>query len=62
MDLKAVIAGVSFALMWSSAFTSARIVVQDASPLAVLSVRFLISVQIAELLVNRGLLAKQKAA
>ncbi len=47
MDLKAVIAGVSFALMWSSAFTSARIVVQDAPPLAVLSVRFLISGLIA---------------
>jgi drug/metabolite transporter (DMT)-like permease len=43
MDVKAVIAGVGFALMWSSAFTSARIVVMDAPPLAVLAVRFVIS-------------------
>jgi drug/metabolite transporter (DMT)-like permease len=43
MDIKAVIAGVGFALMWSSAFTSARIVVMDAPPLAALSVRFLVS-------------------
>ena len=43
MDLKAVIAGVGFALMWSSAFTSARIVVMDAPPLGALAVRFLLS-------------------
>ena len=47
MDLKAVIAGVGFALMWSSAFSSARLVVLDAPPLAALSVRFLISGLIA---------------
>tara|TARA_R110000787_G_scaffold64688_6_gene145941 strand:- start:2327 stop:3175 length:849 start_codon:yes stop_codon:yes gene_type:complete len=35
--------GLAFALMWSSAFTSARIIVADASPLLALSARYLIS-------------------
>ena len=35
--------GVSFSVIWSSAFTSARILVTSAPPLMVLSVRFLIS-------------------
>ena len=35
--------GLAFALIWSSAFTSARIIVADASPLTSLAVRFLIS-------------------
>ena len=35
--------GLAFALMWSSAFTSARIIVADAPPLYSLSLRFLIS-------------------
>ncbi|SLN28038.1 putative DMT superfamily transporter inner membrane protein [Pseudoruegeria aquimaris] len=35
--------GLAFALMWSSAFTSARIIVQDAPPLASLSLRFFLS-------------------
>jgi len=35
--------GVAFALMWSSAFTSARMIVVDAPPLMALSLRFLIS-------------------
>ena len=35
--------GVAFAFMWSSAFTSARIIVEYASPLWALSLRFLIS-------------------
>lgn len=35
--------GLAFALMWSSAFTSARIIVADAPPLMSLSLRFLIS-------------------
>jgi len=47
MDFRAIIMGLSFALMWSSAFTSARIAVAYASPLAMLSVRFLISGLIA---------------
>ncbi|MEP2717387.1 DMT family transporter [Pseudophaeobacter sp.] len=43
MDIRAIAMGLSFALMWSSAFTSARIIVMDASPLFSLAVRFLIS-------------------
>ncbi|MGR3761158.1 DMT family transporter [Roseobacteraceae bacterium NS-SX3] len=43
MDARALAMGLAFALMWSSAFTSARIIVQDASPLFSLAVRFLIS-------------------
>ena len=43
MDMRAIAMGLTFALMWSSAFTSARIIVQDASPLFSLAVRFLIS-------------------
>ena len=35
--------GLAFALMWSSAFTSARIIVADASPLFSLALRFLLS-------------------
>lgn len=35
--------GVAFAAMWSSAFTSARIIVADAPPLTALALRFLIS-------------------
>ena len=35
--------GLSFAIMWSSAFSSARVIVANASPLGVLSIRFLIS-------------------
>ena len=43
MDLRSVGMGLAFALMWSSAFTSARMIVADAPPLTALSVRFLIS-------------------
>ncbi|WP_417700232.1 DMT family transporter [Pseudophaeobacter sp.] len=43
MDIRAIAMGLTFALMWSSAFTSARIIVMDASPLFSLAVRFLIS-------------------
>ncbi len=43
MDIRAIFMGLAFALMWSSAFTSARIIVADASPLAALSLRFLLS-------------------
>lgn len=39
--------GVGFILMWSSAFSSARIIVQSAPPLTALSLRFLISGLIA---------------
>ena len=43
MDGRAVFLGLSFALMWPSAFTSARIIVAYAPPLYSLSARFLIS-------------------
>ncbi|MEP3345043.1 MAG: DMT family transporter [Litoreibacter sp.] len=43
MDIKAILMGLAFALMWSSAFTSARIIVADAPPLFSLSLRFLLS-------------------
>ena len=43
----AVIMGVAFSFMWSSAFTSGRIVVLGAPPLTALSIRFLISGLIA---------------
>ena len=43
MDIRAIFMGLSFALIWSSAFTSARIIVADASPLASLSLRFFLS-------------------
>ena len=43
MDLRAMGMGLAFALMWSSAFTSARVIVMDAPPLGSLALRFLIS-------------------
>ncbi|NIY79462.1 DMT family transporter [Celeribacter sp. HF31] len=43
MDFKAFAMGVAFVFMWSSAFTSARIIVADAPALAALTVRFLLS-------------------
>src|SRR6056297_2279901 len=43
MDIRAIIMGLAFAVMWSSAFTSARIIVAAAPPVSVLALRFLIS-------------------
>lgn len=43
MDLRAILLGLAFALMWSSAFTSARMIVAEAAPVWALAVRFLIS-------------------
>jgi len=43
VDIRAIFMGLAFALMWSSAFTSARIIVAYAPPMASLSLRFLIS-------------------
>ena len=43
MDFRAIGMGLGFAFMWSSAFTSARIIVASAPPLATLSLRFFIS-------------------
>jgi drug/metabolite transporter (DMT)-like permease len=47
MDLRALAMGLVFVTMWASAFTSARIIVTEAPPMAALSVRFLISGLIA---------------
>jgi len=43
LDIRSIAMGLVFALMWSSAFTSARIIVADASPLFSLALRFLVS-------------------
>jgi drug/metabolite transporter (DMT)-like permease len=43
MDLRAILMGLAFALMWSSAFTSARMIVLDAPPMTALALRFLLS-------------------
>lgn len=43
MDVRAIFMGLAFSLMWSSAFATARIIVAAAPPLAVLSLRFLVS-------------------
>ncbi len=43
MDLRAIAGGIAFALMWSSAFATARIIVAGAPPLASLALRFAIS-------------------
>ncbi|MEM7719558.1 MAG: DMT family transporter [Pseudomonadota bacterium] len=50
MDMRAMIAGLTFALIWSSAFTSARIIVTNAPPLTVSALRFLLAGLIALLL------------
>lgn len=47
VDLIAIAMGVSFALMWSSAFTSAKIALADAPPFLLLAIRFAISGLIA---------------
>ena len=43
MDVKAIVLGLAFAVMWSSAFASARIILMDAPPLWSLALRFAIS-------------------
>ena len=43
LDALSIGAGVAFAMMWASAFTSARVIVHYAPPLTTLSVRFLVS-------------------
>ena len=43
MDFRAILMGLAFAFMWSSAFTSARMIVADAPPLTALAARFLLS-------------------
>jgi drug/metabolite transporter (DMT)-like permease len=49
MDIRAILMGLAFAVMWSSAFTSARIIVADAPPLMALAFRFMISGALAVL-------------
>ncbi len=43
MDIRAILMGLAFAAMWSSAFTSARVIVEFAPPLTALALRFLVS-------------------
>ena len=43
MSLKALLLGLVFALLWSSAYTAARIIVTYSPPLGALSLRFFIS-------------------
>ena len=43
IDTKAILMGVAFGIMWASAFTSARVIVQYAPPLHALAFRFLVS-------------------
>ncbi|MEO0774110.1 MAG: DMT family transporter [Pseudomonadota bacterium] len=43
MDMRAILMGLAFAFMWSSAFTSARVIVEAAPPVSSLALRFLIS-------------------
>jgi len=43
MDIRAILMGLAFAFMWSSAFTSARMIVADAPPMLALSLRLLVS-------------------
>ena len=47
MKIRAIILGLAFAIIWSSAFTSARIAMFDAPPFLLLSIRFLFSGTIA---------------
>ena len=47
MDIKAILAGLTFVVIWSSAFTSARIIVQNAPPLTISAIRFLVAGLIA---------------
>ncbi|MCV6594433.1 MAG: DMT family transporter [Silicimonas sp.] len=43
MDIRSILGGLAFAFIWSSAFTSARIIVTNAPPLMISSLRFLIA-------------------
>jgi len=47
MDIRAIFMGLTFALIWSSAFTSARIIVLQAPPLTISSLRFAVAGVIA---------------
>ena len=43
MTLRSILMGLAFVIMWSSAFSSARMIVADAPPLTALALRFLLS-------------------
>ena len=43
MSLRSILMGLAFVIMWSSAFSSARMIVADAPPLTALALRFLLS-------------------
>ncbi|MBF5079132.1 DMT family transporter [Paracoccus sp. NBH48] len=43
MDLRALLMGLAFAVMWASAFTSTRMIVTEAPPLMALALRFALS-------------------
>ena len=43
MDFRSILMGMAFVIMWSWAFTSARMIVADAPPLTALALRFLLS-------------------
>ena len=50
MDLRSIVMGLAFAVMWSSAFTSARIIVAHAPPVSALALRFILSGLLAVLI------------
>ena len=50
LNIRAALMGLTFVIMWSSAFSSARIIVQSAPPLSALCLRFLVSGLIAVVL------------
>ena len=64
MDIRAILMGLTFALIWSSAFTSARIIVLQAPPLTISSLRFatagIIAITIAYALGQRIHLDRKK--
>ncbi len=64
MDYKSIFMGILFSVIWSSAFTSARILMSSAPPFLVLSLRFMISgllaIAIARLLGQNFNLSKQE--
>lgn len=43
MDMRAILMGLAFAIMWASAFTSTRMIVLEAPPLMALALRFVVS-------------------
>ena len=52
MNLKSLVMGLTFILFWSSAFTSAKILVSNSPPLLILGIRFLLTGTIGILINN----------